>query len=139
MVLIVSGNNNNSDSDSNSYTYIKNIFDKDIDNKVEATPQTTINAKVVHAMKKLQTSYNDDANKIAKQSTQEKDAIKNLNMKKLQTSQNDDANKIVKQGTQEKYSIKNSNSLIDLAMVANDTKPAPEEPQNIQQSLESSQ
>ena len=30
-----------------------NIFDGDIDNQVNATPQTTINVKVVQAMKKL--------------------------------------------------------------------------------------
>ena len=42
---------------------------------------------------------------------------------------NDDANKIVKQAMQEKNAIKNINFLINLAMVTNDTKPAPEEPQ----------
>ena len=41
---------------------------------------------------------------------------------------NDDANKIDKQATQEKSAIKNLNFLINLAMVTSDTKPLPEEP-----------
>ena len=49
----------------------KNFFDEDIDNKVEATPQTTINAKVVPAIKKLQALYNHNANKILKQAAKE--------------------------------------------------------------------
>ena len=76
-----------------------NFFDKDINNEVKANPKTFINAKVVGAMKRLQTLYNDDANKITKQATKEKSAIENLN------------------------------SLINLAMVTNDTKPVPGEPQ----------
>ena len=32
----------------------KKVFDEDIDDEVEATPETTINAKVVLAIKKLQ-------------------------------------------------------------------------------------
>ena len=43
--------------------------------KVEATSKTTINAMC--AMKKLQASYNDDANKIVKQAMKEKSTIKN--------------------------------------------------------------
>ena len=58
---------------------VKNISDKDIDDKVEKTPKTTINAKVVLTIKKLQALYNDDANKIIKKVTKEKSAIKNLN------------------------------------------------------------
>ena len=38
----------------------------------------TVNAKVVQAMKKLQTSYYKDANKIVEQAAQEKAAKKNL-------------------------------------------------------------
>ena len=77
-------NNNNivnvvsdSDSDDNIKNENDNFFDEDIDNKDKANPQTTIKAKVVHAMKMLQTLYNDDANKIVKQATTEKSAIKN--------------------------------------------------------------
>ena len=50
-------------------------FDKDINHKVEATRQTTINAKLVHKMKKLQALYNDNVNKIVKQAMKEKSAI----------------------------------------------------------------
>ena len=59
--------NNNVVSDSDSVSDHKNednVFDAGINNKVEATPKTTINAKVVHVTKKLQASCNDDANKI---------------------------------------------------------------------------
>ena len=49
-------------------------------------------------------------------------------MKKFQASYNDDDNKIVKQATKEKTAIKNLNFLIDLAMVTTDIKPIPEEP-----------
>ena len=38
---------------------------------------TTINAKVVQAMKKLQGSYNDDDNKIINQAAKEKSSLKN--------------------------------------------------------------
>ena len=44
-----------------------NFFDEDINNQVEINPKTTVNAKVVQAMKKLQTLYNDNANKIVEQ------------------------------------------------------------------------
>ena len=58
----------------------KNCFDKDIDNEVEATPKTTINTKVVQAMKKLQALFNNSANKVIKQATQQKKAIENSNI-----------------------------------------------------------
>ena len=75
-----------------------NFFDEDINDQVKVSPQTTINAKVVWAMRKLQASYNEDANKIIKEATQDKNAIENLNF------------------------------LIDLVMVTSDTKPVPEKP-----------
>ena len=49
-------------------------------------------------------------------------------MKKLQASYNNDANKIVEQASQEKNVIKNLNCLINLDMVTNNTKPEPDEP-----------
>ena len=52
-------------------------------------------------------------------------------MKKLQASFNDNANKIIKQATKEKDAIKNLNVLIDLAIVTTDTKPVPEEPKTL--------
>ena len=52
-----------------------NFFHKDVNAQVKISPQTAINAKVVWAMKKLQTSYNVDANKIIKQAMNEKSAI----------------------------------------------------------------
>ena len=45
--------------------------------KVKMTPKFTINTKVVHAIKKLQALYNDDANEIIKQTTKEKNVIEN--------------------------------------------------------------
>ena len=75
-----------------------NFFDEDIDDQVKVSPQTTVKAKVVWAMKKFQASYNDDANKIIEQATKEKSAIKNLNF------------------------------LIDLVLVNTDTKPVPKKP-----------
>ena len=39
------------------------FFDEDINDQVIATPQTTINKKVVQAVKKLQASYYDNATK----------------------------------------------------------------------------
>ena len=84
MVPIINNYNNSnvvseSDSDDNIESDNKNFFDEDIDDQVKATPKTTINAKVVQPMKKLQASYNNDANKIVKQATQKKNAIENLN------------------------------------------------------------
>ena len=49
-------------------------------------------------------------------------------MKKLQSSYHDDANKIVKQAMNEKSAIENLNFLIDLSMGTTDTEPVPEEP-----------
>ena len=50
-----SNNNNNLDNDSDSDMDIenknKNIFDKDINDEVKASPKTTISAKVVQGMK----------------------------------------------------------------------------------------
>ena len=45
----------------------ENLFDEDFDMDIKTTPMTTINAKVVYAMKKLE----DDANKIVEESAQE--------------------------------------------------------------------
>ena len=77
---IVSKNNNNgdinvvcdSDSDSSDDDLENNeefFFDEDVDKQVIASPKTMINVKVIQAMKKLQASYNDDANKIIKEGT----------------------------------------------------------------------
>ena len=49
-------------------------------------------------------------------------------MKKLQASYNDNANKIVKQAMNENRAIKNLNFLINLSLVTTNTKPVPEEP-----------
>ena len=54
-------------------------------------------------------------------------------MKKLQALYNDNANKIVKQATNVKSAIKNLNFLIDLSMVTTDTKCVPEEPKSFTQ------
>ena len=54
------------------------FFDKDINDQVIASPKTTANAKVIRAMKKLQASCNDDANKIIKEAMQVK-VSENLN------------------------------------------------------------
>ena len=48
-------------------------------------------------------------------------------MKKLQAAYNNDANKIVKQAMKERSAIKTKNFLINLAIVTNNTKPAPEQ------------
>ena len=40
------------------------LFDEYVDEEVKVDPKTTINPEVVCAMKKLQASYNDDANKL---------------------------------------------------------------------------
>ena len=74
------------------------FFDKDFNDEVEVTSQTTINAKMVRAMKKLQSSYNNGVNKIVEQAMKEKSAIKNLNF------------------------------LINLTMMTIINKPVPEEP-----------
>ena len=100
--IINNYNNSNVVSDSICDKDTKNdnkIFSTKIDDEVKVTPKPTINTKVVQAMKKLQALYNDHSNKIVKQATQEKNAIKNLNFS------------------------------IVLAMVTNDTKPTTKEPQ----------
>ena len=83
--LVINNNNvnvvNDSQSDSSKEDFknnSNNFFDDYINDQVKASPQTTVHAKVVQAMKK-QASYNDDANKIIKQATHQKSAIKNLN------------------------------------------------------------
>ena len=96
-VNVVSDFDSDSSKDDIENNY-DNFFYKDINDQVKATPQTTINGKVVQAMKKLQASYNNNANKIVEQATQEKSANKNLN------------------------------SIIDLAVVTSSTKPVPKEP-----------
>ena len=86
MVPVMINNNNvnvvsNSNSDSSKDDFKNNdnnFFDEDIDDQVKVTPQTTINAKVVQAMKKLHALYNDDANKTIKQATQEKIAVESF-------------------------------------------------------------
>ena len=77
----------------------ENIFDEDANDEVEATPKTTVNARVVHAVRKFQTSYNNNVNKIAKKASQEKSS-KNIDFFYLTT----------------------------FTMVAEDTKPIEDEP-----------
>ena len=101
---IVNNNNNNvkvvtdSNSEDNINNNNENVFDEDIDNEANMTLQTTINAKMVHAMKKLQALYDNSANKIINKAMQEKSAMENLNF------------------------------LINLAMVTNNIKSTHEEP-----------
>ena len=74
MVPIVSKSNSmNIVSDSNDDLYeedFKNIkdkvFDEDVNDQFKISPQTTINAKVVPALKKLKALYKNNANKIIK-------------------------------------------------------------------------
>ena len=47
------------------------FFEEQVDDKIKVTPKTTLNPKVVHAMKNLQALYNNHANKIVKQAAQE--------------------------------------------------------------------
>ena len=56
----------------------KKFFDEYIKDQVLASPKTTVNAKVIRAMKKLQALYNNDMNEIIKGAMQDKVA-KNLN------------------------------------------------------------
>ena len=49
-------------------------------------------------------------------------------MKKLQASCNNDASKIVKEAAHEKNTKENFNIMIDLAMIASNTKPTKDEP-----------
>ena len=65
----IMSNNNNNDHDTNIKNDNEKVFDEDINDEVREIPKTTINAKVVQAMKKLQALYNDNANKIVKQAT----------------------------------------------------------------------
>ena len=51
-------------------------------------------------------------------------------VKQLQASYNDDANKIIKQAMNKKSAIENLNFLIDLSMVTTDNKPVLEEPKS---------
>ena len=70
------------DSDSSNEDFKNNeghSFDEDINDQVIALPQTTVNTKVIWAMKKLQASYNNDVNKIIKEVTQAK-VSKKLNL-----------------------------------------------------------
>ena len=76
-----------------------NFLDEDVNDEVKISPNTTVNAKVVQAMKRLQALYNDDANEIVEQAMNEKSVI-----------------------------IKKLNFLINLSMVTTDTEPVPEEP-----------
>ena len=73
-------NNANSDSRKDDFENDNdNFFDEDIDNQVTVMmPQTTIDVKVVQAIKKLQASYNNDAHKIIKQATLEKSVTPSL-------------------------------------------------------------
>ena len=57
-------------------------------------------------------------------------------MKKLQASYNGDANKIVKQASKEKSAIENLNFLIDLVMMSKGTKPVPDEPKTFNEALD---
>ena len=69
-------------------------------------PQTTINPKVIHTMKKLQALCNVNVNKTIKKAIKEKSAIKYLNFP------------------------------MNLTMVASCTKPVPEEPQTFNAALD---
>ena len=48
------------------------FFDKDSKDEVEPTPQTTANTKMIQAMRKVQALHSDDANKLVKETAQEK-------------------------------------------------------------------
>ena len=61
-----------SNSESNNEETEKKLFDNDVGKEIKATLKTAIKAKVVHAVMKLQASYNHIANEIMKQSTKEK-------------------------------------------------------------------
>ena len=59
-----------SDSDNDHLENNEDIpFDKDVNEQVITSPETTVNSKLIRAMKKLQASYNDDANKIIEEGT----------------------------------------------------------------------
>ena len=74
-ISVINHNNSNSYNvvgNSKSKSDKENLFDEDINEEVEAASKTTMNEKMVWAMKKLQASYNNDANKIVKEAVQEK-------------------------------------------------------------------
>ena len=50
---------------------MKKLVDEYICNEVKLTPEAIVNAKVVSAMKKLLSSYSNDANKILEEAGQE--------------------------------------------------------------------
>ena len=52
------------------------LFDKDFDVDIEINPKTTVNAKVVCGMKKLQALYNHDAKNNVKEVAQEQVPMK---------------------------------------------------------------
>ena len=66
-----------SSSENNDEESEENVFDNDINEEIEVTPKTTINAKVVCTMKKLQALCNDDTSKIVAHAAQEKGANEN--------------------------------------------------------------
>ena len=76
--LHVVSDSNSDSSDDDFKTNKKNLFAKVVDDKVIASPKTSINIKVIPAMKKLQALYNNDANKIIEDATHVKTS-KNLN------------------------------------------------------------
>ena len=40
----------------------KNLFEEQVDDKIEVTPKTTLHPEVAHSMEKLQALYNKDDN-----------------------------------------------------------------------------
>ena len=68
----VVSNSDSPSSDEDFENNKENFFDKDINNQAIASPKTTVNAKVIWAMKKFQASYNDDVEKIINEATQDK-------------------------------------------------------------------
>ena len=71
MVPVINQNNSNdfkvvSDSKSNDKAN-KNLFNKDVNDEVDAVPKNIVKAKVGQSLKKLQTSYNKDAKRIVKE------------------------------------------------------------------------
>ena len=80
----------------------ENVFEGQIDDKIEVTHKTTLNQKVVQALKNIQALYNEDVNKIIEQVAQEENSKENLNV---------------------------SINLATIAMVAKDTESTKDEPQ----------
>ena len=56
----------------------RNIFEQDIENEIKVTPETTLNPRLVKAMKNLQNSGNKDVNNIVWHAKQENAALENL-------------------------------------------------------------